>query len=764
MNRSRSSRKKRKPSRSSSVNERVRGEIQGTLTILVSILLFLSLYHPGMGFVGALLKEMLGWILGNAAWLIPLGVLVWGTARLLGLQLEQIRPRLLGGLIATTAWATFQQIRLGLDPNFSPEYVQGGGGIVGSAFHALLITSLGELGTQIVLMAAAIVATLLLVNTPFAPLLARLSKKIQTVGKRPRRRTLVSSGGSSSEINRAEKVQIRSYTRNEQLGRTPQAKSGDSSDRETAPGPQRDNEPSQSKETEPQEDPAPVGIEQMSMDFDQYYQLPPTDLLTPGTRSRGMGNQVKGELNRKARLLEETLEAFGIRARISEINHGPTVTRFDLRLVPGVKVSHIVNLADDIALSMATTGVRVVAPVPGKSAVGIEVPNRRVDAVNLREILESQAFTASKSEITIALGTDITGRPLVTNLEDLLHVLIAGSTGSGKSICIRCLIASILYKARPDQVKLLLIDPKVVEFMSYDGLPHLLAPVVTDAKKAAGCLTWAVKEMERRYQHFAESGVRDLPSYNRRAQERGERAMPRIVVIIDELADLMTVARVDVEDAIQRLAQMARAAGIHLIVATQRPSVDVITGVIKANIPSRVAFSVSSSADSRTILDAGGAEKLIGQGDMLFSPVGRDKAIRAQGSFLSDGDLEKLLKYASSQAQPRYRDDVIQAADSGESSTSFDRDADEKLDEAIAIVLEAGEASVSMLQRRLRVGYTRAGRLIDTMEQMGIVGPYQGSKARDVLTTPSQYWQENSEPDDTDEEADLNSQEVEDDR
>ncbi|MFO8061005.1 MAG: DNA translocase FtsK, partial [Bacillota bacterium] len=463
---------------------------------------------------------------------------------------------------------------------------------------------------------------------------------------------------------------------------------------------------------------------------------------------RFLAGRTRDELNRKARLLESTLESFGVRGKVMEISHGPTITRFDIHPGPGVKVSQIVNLADDISLSLATSGVRVVAPVPGKSVVGIEVPNRKVSSVLLREILESREFKRSTDPLTLALGSDITGRPVVVRLADLLHLLIAGATGSGKSICIRCIIGSILFKARPDEVKLILIDPKVVEFMSYTDLPHLLTPVVTDSRKAAGCLTWAVKEMERRYTEFASKGVRDIGSYNRRARESGDEPQPRIVIIIDELADLMMVARVDVEDAIQRLAQMARAAGIHLVVATQRPSVDVITGVIKANIPSRLAFAVSSGADSRTILDSSGAERLMGNGDMLLSPVGRDKAMRAQGSYLSDEDLDKLLKWVRRHGAPDYQEEVM-AAQVESAEGDADEGDDPKVDEAIEVVLQNGEASVSMLQRKLRVGYTRAGRLIDILENMGVVGPHQGPKPREVLITRAQYRQQREERSET---------------
>ncbi len=753
------------------VDRGVRTEIQGLITLALSALLFLALYHPAPGFIGEALRLLMTTALGRAAWVLPVLVTVTGLAWVMNVAADRLLPRVgglaLGGLVA----AVFYQVARSSQPPFTLDLVRDGGGYVGAGLAWALTAAFGPVGRSVILFSGALVAALLLVNVPgmrigaatletAKGLLARVTGGVgdSRRGESQAATTGVSrkrGGRDASDATR--EVAIRTYpgdtTRGEEEpGRDDEASrpsttaktNGDKAGRTGTAKPA----PSAGTATK-SEDTLPVGAEARETPSSTKYRLPPATLISRGSGGRELGDNTRSELNRKARLLESTLKDFGIRARVLEISHGPTVTRFDIHPGPGVKVSQIVSLADDIALSMATTGVRVVAPVPGKSAVGIEVPNSEVASVTLREIVESREFLEHESLLSVALGADITGRPLVVSLEDLLHVLIAGATGSGKSISIRCVIASILMRARPDQVKLLLIDPKVVEFMTYDGLPHLLAPVVTDAKKAAGCLTWAVKEMERRYRHFAERGVRDLPAYNRRARDRGEPTIPRIVIIIDELADLMMVARVDVEDAIQRLAQMARAAGIHLVVATQRPSVDVITGVIKANIPSRVAFAVSSSADSRTILDAGGAEKLLGHGDMLFSPVGRDRAIRAQGSFLSDDDLERLLDYARQQEDPEYRSEVIEAAEAADSeggSADSGDASDPKLDEAVEVVLEAGEASVSMLQRRLRVGYTRAGRLMDTMENMGVVGPYQGSKPREVLLTRSQY---RAERDDT---------------
>ena len=464
------------------------------------------------------------------------------------------------------------------------------------------------------------------------------------------------------------------------------------------------------------------------------YQLPPLHLLSrPPGGGRGAD---PSDHKANARKLEATLESFGVRAKVLEVVRGPAVTRYEVQPDVGVKVSRIVGLTDDIALALAAKDIRMEAPIPGKSAIGIEVPNSEVSIVTLREVMESAAFLESEAKLSIALGRDISGEPIVANLAKMPHLLVAGATGSGKSVCINGIIVSILYKARPDEVKFLMIDPKMVELNMYNGIPHLLAPVVTDPRRASLALKQVVREMEKRYELFSKSGTRNIEGYNAAVAEEGER-LPYIVVIVDELADLMMVAAGDVEDAITRLAQMARAAGIHLIIATQRPSVDVITGVIKANIPSRIAFGVSSQVDSRTILDAAGAEKLLGRGDMLFVPVGSNKPIRVQGAFLSDQEVEAVVQFVRGQEQAEYQEHMVpQVEDAVEDEDDME---DELYDQAVQIVLEAKQTSVSLLQRRMRIGYTRAARLIDAMEKRGIVGPYEGSKPREVLMTIEQY-------------------------
>ena len=506
------------------------------------------------------------------------------------------------------------------------------------------------------------------------------------------------------------------------------------------------------------------------------YTFPPVRLLKQSFDSNDA--EAMRELQGNASKLIDTLKSFGVDVSINNICRGPSVTRYELKPAPGVKINKITNLSDDIALSLAAEGVRIEAPIPGKAAVGIEVPNKYVSMVTMRELIDSSEFKNAKSNLTCVLGKDISGNIVTADLAKMPHLLIAGTTGSGKSVCVNSLLMSILFRATPDQVKLLLIDPKMVEFSKYKGLPHLLIPVVSDAKKAAGALNWAVTEMMQRYKMFSEYDCKDITSFNSLVEsnikyiEENETAdeqvcmdvnglpvpkekLPRIVIAIDELADLMMVAAKEVEDAICRLAQMARAAGMHLVLATQRPTVNVITGLIKANIPSRIALKVSSSIDSRTILDFGGAESLIGRGDMLFSPVGASKPMRVQGCYASDDEIEGVTNYIKKQHRAQYNEEIeekirriaaeeMDKGSRGSEGGDDDFSADDKMEEAIKCVIDAGQASTSMLQRRLKVGYARAGRIIDEMEQMGIVGPYQGAKPRDVLITYQEWLERNN--------------------
>jgi DNA segregation ATPase FtsK/SpoIIIE, S-DNA-T family len=468
------------------------------------------------------------------------------------------------------------------------------------------------------------------------------------------------------------------------------------------------------------------------------YELPPINLLKLPNKTDQSGEYELIHAN--AAKLERTFQSFGVKARVTQVHLGPAVTKYEVHPDVGVKVSRIVSLNDDLALALAAKDIRIEAPIPGKSAIGIEVPNSEVAMVSLREVIESKQHNKPGSKLQIGLGRDITGEAVLAELNRMPHLLVAGATGSGKSVCINGIITSILMRAKPHEVKLMMIDPKMVELNVYNGVPHLLAPVVTDAKKASQALKKVVSEMERRYELFSHTGTRNIEGYNEyikrynNEEEAKQPLLPFIVVIVDELADLMMVASSDVEDSITRLAQMARAAGIHLIIATQRPSVDVITGVIKANIPSRIAFAVSSMTDSRTILDMGGAEKLLGRGDMLFLPVGASKPVRVQGAFLSDEEVEDIVNYVIGQQKAQYQEEMI-PEDIPENTSEVE---DELYGDAVDLVVEMQTASVSMLQRRFRIGYSRAARLIDEMELRGVVGPYEGSKPRNVLVAKSE--------------------------
>ena len=480
---------------------------------------------------------------------------------------------------------------------------------------------------------------------------------------------------------------------------------------------------------------------------DENYEYPPIELLSKPDKKKLKGGAKA--LTDTATKLQKTLYSFGVSAKVENVSVGPAITRYELKPAEGVRVSKIANLADDIALNLAAETIRIEAPIPGKQAVGIEVPNKEKEAVHLREVLESEEFQNNKSKLTVALGKDVAGNMQLADIAKMPHVLIAGSTGSGKSVCINTIISSIIYNAKPSEVKMVMVDPKVVELSVYNGIPHLLIPVVTDPKKAAGALAWAVQEMDNRYNLFAAKGVRDIKGYNKAIEkEEGQGTLPQIVIIVDELADLMMVAAKDVEEAICRLAQKARAAGMHLVIATQRPSVDVITGLIKANVPSRIAFAVSSQVDSRTILDSVGAEKLLGKGDMLFFPTGFPKPVRVQGAFVSDEEVEKIVGFVKKNGTANYSEDILETIENSNKTEkelaqeqAEDDETDPFLMDAIEAVIEQGTASTSFIQRRFKVGYARAGRIIDQMEERGIISGYQGSKPREVLM-PKERWEE----------------------
>ncbi|WP_102271402.1 DNA translocase FtsK [Cytobacillus massiliigabonensis] len=628
-----------------------------------------------------------------------------------------------------------------------------GGGMIGATLFALFYFLFDEAGSKIIAFVLIIIGCILLTGKTLGDALNKLGSSILNIAKRQWEafiNDMKELKGSQKEKKIARQAQLKEAkdkAKEREAEPIIMINNGKESYEDSNPEPiissftqkaeyskkedsipKKEKEPSTS-ETEIDSSPQITFTEVENKD----YELPPMRLLKLPRQTDQSGEYELIHAN--AAKLERTFQSFGVKARVTQVHLGPAVTKYEVHPDVGVKVSKIVSLNDDLALALAAKDIRIEAPIPGKSAIGIEVPNSEVAMVSLREVIESRQNDKPNSKLLIGLGRDITGESVLAELNKMPHLLVAGATGSGKSVCINGIITSILMRAKPHEVKMMMIDPKMVELNVYNGVPHLLAPVVTDAKKASQALKKVVSEMERRYELFSHSGTRNIEGYNEyvkkhNAEEEGQQPLlPYIVVIVDELADLMMVASSDVEDAITRLAQMARAAGIHLIIATQRPSVDVITGVIKANIPSRIAFAVSSATDSRTILDMGGAEKLLGRGDMLFLPVGASKPVRVQGAFLSDEEVEEVVSFVIEQQKAQYQEEMI-PDDIPETTTEVD---DDLYDVAVELILEMQTASVSMLQRRFRIGYSRAARLIDEMEARGIVGPYEGSKPRTVL-------------------------------
>jgi len=700
-------------------------EIAGIALITLASLGTASLFTDALGAVGSLLSRGLAII----------------SLALLGVKLIKekgsfrMTPRAVGFVILGLVFLALAHMDAPRDTLYDYGFKGKGGGITGAGLNYALTACFGTVGSYIILASLSLVSLILITGYTMAQLgfLAALRAR---------------KAGSSiwkwvfNFLFEDVEPQVDEDNRNTvAISGAPKDRSAElAATLETAPSSAMEDTSGQKKKNSRVRADIP-DIPPMSLADGRIYRLPPISLLKIPEKTT---NEVSDkEISEKARLLETTLESFGIMAKVTGVSVGPAITRYEIQPPPGIKVSRIVGLADDIALNLAAPGVRIEAPIPGKAAVGIEVPNREISPVTLRDLIESKEFTNSQSKLSVSLGKDIAGTPVVADLGKMPHLLVAGATGAGKSVCINTLIASILFKATPDEVKLLMVDPKMVELTTYNGIPHLISPVVTDAKKAAGTLRWAVKEMERRYELFASAGVRDIGRYNKSCNNSAENKLPLpyIVIIIDELADLMMVAPADVEDSICRLAQMARAAGLHLVIATQRPSVDVITGLIKANIPSRISFAVSSLVDSRTILDMGGAEKLLGRGDMLFFPVGAAKPVRLQGAYLSDSEVECLVDHLKDQAQPVYDDQVLTAPPAEDKNSNEEEDNDDLLVQAVRIFIESGTASISLLQRRLHIGYSRAARLVDIMERRGIVGGFEGSKPRSIRMTLEQFQQ-----------------------
>lgn len=714
-------------------DRQVHNEVGGLIIVAFAVLAGASLFSPdNVGQIGAFLARLQWTIAGEYALFIPFSLLLWGIRMIFFPNSPLFARRAIGSLLIILCILTAVHIAAA-NKNYTTDHLlamsrgesAAGGGILGALGAIGLLKAFGLVGGVIILLSMVSIGLFLLLNISLKDFVRGFSRLTKSAAK-----AMVKS---LSRLNAAVAKLVQSQ------GKPAQDK--------PAPEPVNIHDyqapPSEEGEAAPlgpaviEAEPLPEAGEQIiDVEYEDLdlYQLPPLSLLQKTVRLKDP--QGRSELVSQVSILEETLASFGIEAKVINVHRGPTITRFEIQPASGVKVSRIVNLADDLALNLAATGVRIEAPIPGKSAVGLEVANKSKATVYLREVLETSEFLDNPSKLAIALGKDISGGTVIADLVDIPHVLIAGATGSGKSVCLNSIIISLLYKAKPSELKLLMIDPKVVELNIYNGLPHLLCPVITDPRQAAQGLKNIVKEMEQRYHLFAEAGARDIQRYNELAQERGEKPLPNVIVIIDELADLMVTSPTEVEDSIYRIAQKSRAAGIHLIVATQRPSVDVITGVIKANLTTRIAFAVSSIADSKTILDMGGAEKLLGRGDMLFFPFGAAKPLRLQSAYISDEEVENVVAHVLSQSVPMLRTDFLQPHQ--EDAEEEVLEIDELFPEAARIVVESGQASISMLQRRLRVGYTRAGRLIDDMERLSIVGGHEGSKARKILVTLAQ--------------------------
>ncbi len=736
------------------VKERRFNEIKGIilfaagLIILAGLVSFtpfdISFYttHPNIppkNFIrtfGAYFSGVLFFFFGVSSYLIPLFVLAGGVLFFKQRRPDLRLPRLMGMLLLMLSVSSIAGILISANRHaaFSAS------GYFGFLLSGFVSSYFGQLGGYILFITLGLLSfalvTEVLISTLVMKTVERVGEAVESLRSgRPaaERRPYAGqrrSRGSRPEISGGEAEEVNPWTRSRQ---EPKENIIEKIKKGFAPAvkPEKRTQVAiKAQSAQPRQEPPPASKPVKVGD----YQLPTYELLDspPPVEAR----QIREDLAGNARILEETMSDFGISVKVTNVERGPVITRYELEPAPGVKLNKIVVLGDDIALAMKAQSVRIVAPIPGKGRVGVEVPNMQSSLVYLKDILSSRDFTETKYKLPLALGKDITGQPVVADLSDMPHLLIAGTTGSGKTVCVNCLILSLLLKFSPEQLKLLMVDPKMVELALFNGMPHLLCPVVTEAKKAAVALNWLVGEMEERYRMLAKAGARNITAYN--AQQVGQGKMPYIVIIVDELADLMSVSRDQIESAIARLAQLSRAVGIHLILATQRPSVDVITGVIKANFPSRVSFKVPSKVDSRTVLDMNGADKLLGKGDMLFLRPGEAKLIRAQGALVSDKEIDHIVDFIKKQAEPVYREEVLK-----EQGKTFSGggDKDEMYSEAVRVVMETNQASVSILQRRLRLGYSRAARIIDMMEQDGLVGPFEGSKPRKIVIDREEWLQ-----------------------
>ena len=743
--------------RRSKKKNRSKLDLQVVTLIVASILLGVLIYTES-GDIGKYLGPVLGGIMGWIKYIIPIGTFAIAIFLASDEDKESFMKKIMQYavllLCVTTIMTVIQVSQGNLDINKEFEevvidaYNRGtnnrGGGAVGAISAIALISLLGKVGTVIFAIGVALITSIFLFDIKPAQL---LKQYIENKNQRKKEAKIERAERFKQRQLKIEEIPVEKEDKRKRLKERELENNTITEDQINIKIASSEHQEGLfKKEEEVKEDKSRevLVLEHTLTVEDENYEFPSIDFLKPGKSTTKLGKKAVTDTANK---LQKTLYSFGVSAKVENVSVGPSITRYELKPAEGVRVSKIANLSDDIALSLAAETIRIEAPIPGKQAVGIEIPNKEKEVVALKDIIESNEFKGAKSKLSFALGKDAAGEAVVTDIAKMPHVLIAGSTGSGKSVCINTLITSIIYKAKPSEVKLVMVDPKVVELSVYNGIPHLLIPVVTDPRKAAGALAWAVQEMVNRYHLFAEKNVRDIAGYNEALEKEGtEGKLPQIVIIIDELADLMMVAKNDVEDAICRLAQMARAAGMHLVIATQRPSVDVITGIIKANIASRISFAVTSQVDSRTILDSAGAEKLLGKGDMLFFPTGVLKPIRIQGAFVSDAEVEKIVTFLKENGGPTYSEDVLEKI---ERANSTDKELDEQDDdetdpflmEAIDTVVDLGQASASFIQRRFKVGYARAGRIIDQMEARGIISGYEGSKPRQVLVSKEQ-WQE----------------------
>jgi len=758
------------------MNQQRINEISGFAYLAIAGLVFVSLitYNPNdlafftstpnshlqnfVGIIGAYIGAVLFFLIGKSSYVIPFLCLVWAIDRFTSQEPQRSFIKISGTIILFLAAGSL----LALIFDGTNADMMSAGGICGMLLSSLLIRYFGIVGSYIIVSTLFILSILLATEFLIIPFIAAVfnktkeallnMKKESAASQDKSPRIKVGSEREPSPKPYVEQSDIKTLQKKPALEKVPPVK--ESRKGFGLPNIKIGRKP-ESKEDRPEKDklakPASVEAKRVG-----EYRLPALDLLDspPPVAER----QIKEDLTASSAVLEDTLRDFGIDARVAQVEKGPVITRYELEPSPGVKITRITALNDDIALAMKAQSVRIIAPIPGKSRVGIEVPNVESSLVYLKEVLQSSEFQSAKSKLTLALGKDTAGVPVVCDLSKMPHMLIAGTTGAGKTVCVNSIILSMLYNASPDELKFILVDPKMVELALFNNLPHLICPVLTNAKKVSGALSWLVSEMESRYKLFAKVATRNITMFNQKSKEGKFKddpdlpdALPYIVVVIDELADLMAIASQDIETAITRLAQLSRAVGIHIILATQRPSVDVITGVIKANFPARISFKVASKVDSRTVLDMNGADKLLGRGDMLFMEPGVAKPTRAQSSLVADKEIERVVNFIAAQREATHEEAISKEQEKKSYGRSNEKD--EYYDDAVKLVMEMGQASVSMLQRRMRLSYTRAARLIDSMEEEGVVGPYRGSKPREILVDREQYLDHEKSLEDTGESA-----------